>query len=57
MGAQLCCMQHSHVYQKMMRRSLLQTADSLNRRGKEQFTNKPTAQTVPELTCMRWSGG
>lgn len=57
MRASLCYMKYSHGYQMTMKRSLLQITDSLNRGGKEQLTDTPTAQKVPELTSTRWSIG
>lgn len=55
MRAPLCCLQHSHTYQKMRELSLLPTTDSLNRRGKEQLTKKITEHQQC-LSCPTWGG-
>lgn len=54
MRAPLCCLQHSHVYQKMRELLLLPTTDSLNRRGKEQLKKATEHQQC--LKCPAWGG-
>lgn len=52
MRAPLCCLQHSHVYQKMRKTSLLPIISSLNR--KEQLKKHHRPPTMP--TCPAWGG-